>query len=70
MFPIPAGGLEVPLLLTFTVKHDRIFELMKEFVRNLYDYDYTGERPDENNEQKSDEDNIVIVFFQKLVGKK
>ena len=34
--PIPAGGLEVPLLLTFSVKSERIFELMKSFVNDLY----------------------------------
>ena len=35
--PIPAGGLEVPLLLTFSVKNEQIFEQMKEFVTTLYD---------------------------------
>ena len=42
--PIPAGGLEVPLLLTFFIKSERIFELMKSFVNNLYEYDYSGEQ--------------------------
>ena len=32
---IPAGGLEAPLLLTFSVKSERIFELMKSFVNDL-----------------------------------
>ena len=41
--PIPAGGLEVPLLITFSVKSERIFELMKSFVSDLYEYDYTGD---------------------------
>ena len=35
--PIPAGGLEVPLLLTFSVKSERITKLMKRFVNDLYD---------------------------------
>ena len=39
--PIPAGRLEVPLLLTFSVKNEQIFEQMKEFVTTLYDYKYT-----------------------------
>ena len=30
--PIPAGGLEVPLLQTFSLKNEQIFEQMKEFV--------------------------------------
>ena len=42
---IPAGGVEVPLLLTFSVKSERIFELMKSFVNDLYKYDYTREQP-------------------------
>ena len=36
--PIPAGGLEVLLLLTFSVKNEKIFEQMKEFVTTLYNY--------------------------------
>ena len=40
----PAGGLESPLLPTFAVKSERIFELMKSFVNDLYEYDYTGEQ--------------------------
>ena len=40
--PIPAGGLEVPLL-TFSVIEHRIFSLMKDFVKNVDDYNYTGE---------------------------
>ena len=32
--PIPAGGLGIPLLLTFSVKCERIFELMKSFVND------------------------------------
>ena len=33
--PIPTGGLEVPLLLTFSVKSQRIFKLMKSFVIDI-----------------------------------
>ena len=36
--PISAGGLEVLLLLTFSVKNEKIFEQMKEFVTTLYNY--------------------------------
>ena len=39
---IPAGALEVPLLLTFPVKSERIFELMKSFVNYFYECDDTG----------------------------
>jgi len=34
--PIPAGGLEVPLLLTFSVNNENIFNQMKEFASTLY----------------------------------
>jgi len=60
--PIPAGGLEVPLLLTFTVKEDRIFFLMKDFIKNLYDYDYTGEKEDKTDDESDDDDEIEIVI--------
>ena len=60
--PIPAGGLEVPLLLTFTVKEDRIFFLMNDFINNLYDYDYTGEKEDKKNDGSDDDDEIEIVI--------
>ena len=56
--PIPAGGLEVPLLLTFSVKSERIFELMKSFVNDLYEYDYTGEQA--KNEESSGDEEIDI----------
>ena len=58
--PIPAGGLEVPLLLTFSVKSERIFELMKSFVNDLYEYDYTGEQAKSNEEESSDDEEIDI----------
>ena len=58
--PIPAGGLEVPLLLTFSVKSERIFELMKSFVNDLCEYDYTGEQAKSNEEESSDDEEIDI----------
>ena len=57
---IPAGGLEVPLLLTFSVKSERIFESMKSFVNDLYEYDYTGEQTKNNEEESSDDEEIDI----------
>ena len=59
--PIPAGGLEVPLLLTFSVKNEEIFEQMKEFVTTLYDYEYTGMKEDESEDEKSDHENVIEV---------
>ena len=59
--PIPAGGLEVPLLLTFSVKNEQIFEQMKEFVTTLYDYEYTGMKEDESKDEDSDNENVIEV---------
>ena len=57
---IPAGGLEVPLVLTFSVKRERIFELMKSFVTDLYEYDYTGDHAKNTEEESSDDEEIDI----------
>ena len=40
---VPVGGLEVPLLLTFSIKSERIFKWIKTFVNGLYDYNFTEE---------------------------
>ena len=60
--PIPAGGLEVPLLLTFLLIEDRIFSLMKDFVKNVYDYNYTAEHKSKDDEESDDDDEIEIVI--------
>ena len=61
---IPAGGLEVPLLLIFSVKSERITKLMKTFVNDLYDYNQTGEQAESNKEESGDDEEINI----KLTG--
>ena len=62
--PIPADCLEVPLLLKFSVKSERIFKLMKSFVNDLYDYDYTGEQAENSEEENGDNEEVCI----KLTG--
>ena len=64
--PLPAGGLNVLLLLTFSVKSERITKLMKRFVNDLYYYDYTGEKAESNEEESGDNEEIDI----KLTGEK
>ena len=59
--PIPAGGLEVPLLLTFSVKNEQIFEQMKKFVTTLYDYEYAAIIKDESEDEESDDENVIEV---------
>ena len=56
--PIPTDGLQVPLLLTFSFKSERIFKVMKSFVNDLYDYDYTGEQAEINEEESGDDEEI------------
>ena len=58
--PIPAGGLEVPLLLTFSAKSERIFKLMRDFVSDLYDYNYNEAQP-ENKKEESDDDEVIDI---------
>ena len=62
--PIPAGDLEVSLLITFFVKSEGIFKLMKIFVNDLYDHDYTGEEAENKKEESGNDEKIDI----KLTG--
>ena len=48
----PNATLEVPLL--------RPCKLMKSFVNDLYDYDYTGEQAENNKEESWDDEEIDI----------
>ena len=57
--PIPAGGLEVLLLLTFSTKREKIFKLKKSFVNDLHDDDYTGEKAENNEEESGDDENSM-----------
>ena len=57
---ILVGGLEEPLLRTFSVKGERIFKSMKSFVNDLYDYDYIGEQAENNEEESCDDEEIDI----------
>ena len=66
--PIPAGGLEVPLLRTFSVKDEQIFEQIKEFVTTLYDYEYTGMKEDESEDEDSDNENVIEVKLNDREG--
>ena len=57
--PIPAGGLEIPLLLMFSCSKAINFEKMKTFVQTLYDYKFTGTLIEEEN--SDDEDEIIVI---------
>ena len=57
--PIPAGGLEIPLLLTFSCSKAINFGKMKTFVQTLYNYNFNGTV---NEEENSDDENEIIVI--------
>lgn len=59
--PIPAGGLEIPLLLTFKSRRYITHTKMKEFVTTLYSYEYTGTREQVESESSDDEINFFIT---------
>ena len=48
--PIPAGGLEIPLMLTFKSPTFLTHKKMKQFITTLYSYDYEGIGPEEVDE--------------------
>ena len=57
---IPADGLEIPLLLTFSVEQKRVHEMMNDFVGNLYDYNYCAQKA--NNDQIYDDSGNEIIL--------
>ena len=57
--PTPVGGLEIPLLLTFSCSKAINVEKMKTFVQTLYDYKFTGTVIEEENSDNEDE--IIVI---------
>ena len=60
--PIPAGGLEIPLLLNFKSPRYITHQKMKDFLSKLYSWDFEGraDTEDEDDEENDDEINFVI----------
>ena len=54
--PIPAGGLEIPLKLTFKSPNFITHQNMKEFMTNLYSHDYEAKA-------ETDEDDGAEIHF-------
>ena len=46
--PIPAGGLEIPLRLTFSCPKEDTMTLMKDFLITLYSRTFTGKMKEDN----------------------
>ena len=61
--PVSAGGLEIPLLLSFSVELIRIHVMMKDFVGNLYDYNYCAQKLN-NDQMDDDSDNEIVVSVE------
>jgi len=60
--PIPAGGLEIPLLLNFKSPRYVTHQKMKDFLTKLYSWDFEGSKTteDEDDEEKDEEINFDI----------
>ena len=54
--PIPSGGLEIKLNLTFKGRGDLIDKL-KLLLRDAYNWDYTGEQTQDEGNDNEDDDN-------------
>ena len=58
------GGLENPLLLTFSVEQKRIHEMMKDIVGDLYDYNYLAKKAN-NDHIDADSDNEITASVER-----
>ena len=55
--PIPSGGLEILLQLTFSCPVEWVRDKMKDFIDDFYSYDFTGIL---HNDESSDDSDIEI----------
>ena len=55
--PIPSGGFEIPLQLTFSRPVEWVPDKMKDFTDDFYSYDFTGIL---HNDESSDDSDIEI----------
>ena len=55
--PIPSGGLEIPLQLTFSCPMEWVRDKLKDFIDDFYSYDFTGIL---HNDESSDDSDIEI----------
>ena len=60
-YPIPAGGLEIPLMLTFKSTRFVTHQKMKDFMTSLYSYEY---EPQEINSKDEENDDINFIIEQ------
>ena len=58
--PIPSGGLEIPLILTFRSVRFVTHKRMKEFMTKLYNYDHKQSDHAENSSDEEDEIHVDL----------
>ena len=63
LWPMPSGGLEIPLQLTFMCNDKLTLDLMNAFVKSLYDWNYTGLVQDNNDEDDDEEESDSDADF-------
>ena len=71
--PLPPGGLEIPLQLTFTCDNKLALYLMNGFAKSLYDWNYTGlvqDNNDENDDEEESDPDAYFVINTKNIDKK
>ena len=72
-FPIPSGGLEIQLELTFTCGNKLALDLMNGFVKSLYDWNFTGlaqvNKDEGDDEEESDSDADFVINTKDNDGK-
>ena len=63
--PIPSGGLEVPLSLTFLCKEKWVVDTMEKFIQNFYTFEYSGdESVDTSNREDEEEDDYQTIVLE------
>ena len=63
--PIPSGGLEVPLLLTFLCKEKCVVKTIEECIQNFYTFEYSGNQSvDTSNREDKEEDDYQTVVLE------
>ena len=54
--PIPSGGLEVSLSLTFSCKEKRVVDTMEEFIQSFYTFKYGGNQSVDTSDSEDKEE--------------
>ena len=60
-WPIPDGGLEIPLTLNLKFHRYITHTKMKEFMSTLYSLDYNGNKEDERDKSSSDKEINLLI---------